>query len=123
MITMPADYITKNDLDEALDRFAGRMETVVRRVVGEEIGDVLTQLIKGLDTQFAGIDKRFEGIDKQFAVIDQRFDKMDQRFDRVDQDIKDLATITMRIDNRLGDTVETVKVHDAQIRQVQRKLA
>ena len=74
------------------------VEEIVGRVVGEIVGDAL-------------------------QMISERFDQVDERFDRIESEMKDLSTVTIRIDNRLDDAIESNKDRDAQIRIIKRKIA
>ena len=101
---MSVTFLTKEDLKHELKNELKAYATKkdVEKIVGESVGEVVSQVLE---------------------VVNDRFNSMDERLDQMSGDIKDLQTITIRIDNKLNDVVDIADDHSAKIRLIQRKIA
>lgn len=52
---------------------------------GEEMEQLLKEILNEMRTRFDKVDQRFDTVDQQFGTVDQRFDTVEQKFDTVDQ--------------------------------------
>jgi chromosome segregation ATPase len=122
-------FATKQDVEEIVGRVVGEILSDALQLIAGQFEQVNGRLARG-DSRFDQIDERFNQLDKRFDQTESQFERIDKRFDHIDQeigglkqDVRDLHVITTRIDNRLEENIEATKLHSAQIRQLQRKIA
>lgn len=89
-----ADYATKKDVEEVVDRAVGKVVSELSEVIASFAGDV--------DRRFTEVDMRLMKIDHRLDAIEARLDAHEQKFDRL---LNSIDRIMNRIDHHETEQV------------------
>lgn len=99
MSAATANYVTQQDLDQAFagleERLASRLEIMITRIVGDVVGEIVSDAL---------------------VLINARFDKIEARMDRMEGRMDS-------VEDKLDLSITRIDAHDVHIRQLRRKTA
>lgn len=82
-----ADYVTKKDVEDIVDRAVDRVVT--------ELSEVIAGFASDVDKRFTEVDMRLMKIERRLDAVESRLDTHEQKFDRL---LNSIDRIMNRID-------------------------